>query len=323
MAQADFAYECASDAAGLPLAISLYSDRPALRSEMADDARAAGFRIGHCGGLESLFDNQARPLGGIILLDCPSVDAERLAAIARLDMRAARTDARLVVCTSMESLDAVFGVLDQSGARILVNATRGERVIALGDISSTFEGMGVRETRSEDHLMLLRLTEQISEISRRLDDLGELPSGSSPFKFNNPKDDFRSNDNDGESGRLRSIRPSLPDPRMVRRIIHLRQLRSRFFDENLFADPAWDMLLDLTAARVEHKRVSVTSLCIASGVPPTTALRWIGQLTKVGLFERVEDDADKRRVFIQLSDEAADMMARYFSVLGDEGLKLL
>ena len=42
------------------------------------------------------------------------------------------------------------------------------------------------------------------------------------------------------------------------------------------------MLLDLTAARAEHTRVSVTSLCIASGVPPTTALRWIGQMSDAG-----------------------------------------
>src|SRR3546814_5777917 len=77
------------------------------------------------------------------------------------------------------------------------------------------------------------------------------------------------------SGLVRPPRPSLPDPRLVRRIIHQRQLRARFFDPALFGDPAWDMLLDLTAARAEHNRVSVTSLCIASGVPLTTALRWI------------------------------------------------
>jgi len=36
------------------------------------------------------------------------------------------------------------------------------------------------------------------------------------------------------------------------------------------ADPAWDMLLDLTAARAESRAVSVSSLCIAAGVPTTT-----------------------------------------------------
>ena len=89
-----------------------------------------------------------------------------------------------------------------------------------------------------------------------------------------------------------------------------------FFDGELFGDPAWDMLLDLTAARAEHTRVSVTSLCIASGVPPTTALRWIGQMTDAGLLCRVEDETDRRRAFITLTDKAADAMARYFAELG-------
>lgn len=103
---------------------------------------------------------------------------------------------------------------------------------------------------------------------------------------------------------------------MLRRIIRQRQLRKRFFDGDLFADPAWDMLLDLAAARAEHKRVSVTSLCIASGVPSTTALRWITLLTDAGLVERIEDDTDRRRAFLALTDRAADAMARYFAEIG-------
>jgi DNA-binding MarR family transcriptional regulator len=109
----------------------------------------------------------------------------------------------------------------------------------------------------------------------------------------------------------------------LRRIIRQRQLRARFFDGDLFADPAWDMLLDLTAARAEHKRVSVTSLCIASGVPPTTALRWISQMTGAGLLERVEDDTDRRRAFIALSEHAADAMARYFAELGSAASRMV
>jgi DNA-binding MarR family transcriptional regulator len=83
------------------------------------------------------------------------------------------------------------------------------------------------------------------------------------------------------------------------------------------------MLLDLTAARAEHTRVSVTSLCIASGVPPTTALRWIGQMVETGLLQRVEDETDKRRAFITLSDRAVDAMARYFAEIGSRAAQLV
>ena len=121
----------------------------------------------------------------------------------------------------------------------------------------------------------------------------------------------------------RKVRKPLPSARLVRKIIAARKLRARFLNGELFADPAWDTLLDLTAARAEHQRVSVTSLCIASGVPPTTALRWIGQMTQAGLFDRVEDDTDRRRAFIRLSDKAADGMARYFGELGQDAQALV
>ena len=99
---------------------------------------------------------------------------------------------------------------------------------------------------------------------------------------------------------------------LIRKILRLRRLRERHFDPSLFADPAWDMLLDLMAARVEGERVAVSSLCIAASVPPTTALRWIKALSDHNLFERCADPDDGRRIFIQLSDRAALGMARYF-----------
>lgn len=116
----------------------------------------------------------------------------------------------------------------------------------------------------------------------------------------------------------RKIRPPLPDPRLVRKIIRQRQMRSHVFPGHLFADPAWDMLLDLVAAHVEHKRVSVTSLCIASGIPSTTALRWIGALVDAGLVQRENDDRDRRRIFVKLSDLGADLMASYFAKITGE-----
>ncbi len=105
--------------------------------------------------------------------------------------------------------------------------------------------------------------------------------------------------------------PGQPEPVTavtVRKLIRLRRDRDRFLPALLFADPAWDMLLDLTAARLEQREVPVSSLCIAAAVPTTTALRWVRTMTEAGLFERHNDPNDARRNFIRLTDAAADAM---------------
>jgi DNA-binding MarR family transcriptional regulator len=107
----------------------------------------------------------------------------------------------------------------------------------------------------------------------------------------------------------------LPDPQVVRQMIANRQARSRFFDAALFGDPVWDMLLDLTAAHGEGAQVSVTSLCIAAGVPATTALRWLTQMVESGIFVRVPDPVDRRRAFIALSQKGLAGMSGYFASL--------
>ena len=99
----------------------------------------------------------------------------------------------------------------------------------------------------------------------------------------------------------------------VRAILKRRRARERFFPAELFSDPAWDMLLDLTAARLEDRTVSVSSLCIAAAVPTTTALRWIRNLCDVGMFERNIDPDDMRRGIITLSDATADRMLGYLA----------
>ena len=91
-----------------------------------------------------------------------------------------------------------------------------------------------------------------------------------------------------------------------------RARRRNFFDADLFADPAWDILLDLYAAQMSGRRISITSCCIASQVPPTTALRWISQLSESGLLVREEDPDDMRRNWIRLSDTARIAMKDYF-----------
>ncbi|OYU15082.1 MAG: hypothetical protein CFE37_07655 [Alphaproteobacteria bacterium PA4] len=108
--------------------------------------------------------------------------------------------------------------------------------------------------------------------------------------------------------RQQPIDTSPVDAALVRRLIRVRRERDRWFPAEIFADPAWDMLLDLIAARMEGKTVPVSSLCIASAVPTSTALRWVRSLQEAGLFLRHTDPGDARRSYITLSDTAAAAM---------------
>ncbi|MGN6850650.1 MAG: MarR family transcriptional regulator [Sphingomicrobium sp.] len=98
---------------------------------------------------------------------------------------------------------------------------------------------------------------------------------------------------------------------MVRSIIKARALRRQSFAADLFADPAWDMLLELYAIKCEGRRISISKLSMAAGVPGTTALRWIDKLDAEGLVVRTEDPTDARRVWITISPSGLAAMDSY------------
>ena len=105
----------------------------------------------------------------------------------------------------------------------------------------------------------------------------------------------------------------------ARRYLKLRRQRDLLFGADLFADPAWDILLDLFVGEVVNRKISVSSACIAAAVPPTTALRWIDRLTEEGLLQRVPDRDDRRRCHISLAPGIADKIATWLGALVEGG----
>lgn len=100
---------------------------------------------------------------------------------------------------------------------------------------------------------------------------------------------------------------------LARRTYADRRRRDKLFGAGLFGEPAWDILLDLFIAAKEGKRVSVTSACIGSTVPATTALRWIAVLEANGCVVRENDPKDARRAFLHLTASAYAKMIDFFS----------
>lgn len=92
--------------------------------------------------------------------------------------------------------------------------------------------------------------------------------------------------------------------RFVSGFRRIRLRRNELLGAPLFRDPAWDMLLELYVAHEQGQDLSVSSLCYASGVPATTALRHIQRLEEHGLIEREGDRHDNRRLFVRPTEKA-------------------
>ena len=301
--------------------VSLFGDPSALK-QLAQDARGAGLIVRGARPLESLLGGNGGVLGDVVIVECREIGGAQLAALVRLDERAARAGAQVIVLTGRAALEDVFACCELALVQILIDPTPAERAVALGAALMRQSHSRVREMDEGDRIVLLRLTEEVGRLAAKLDGLvlpiGAERSGAMGDRLGSAGRDFRGEERDY----IMRPRVPLPDARFVHRIIRQRRMRDRFFESELFADPAWDILLDLTAARAEHRQVSVTSLCIAAAVPATTALRWIAQMTDAGILVREQDEEDRRRAFVALSDTAAEAMARYFEELGKDGTKL-
>ncbi|WP_238123535.1 MULTISPECIES: response regulator [unclassified Xanthobacter] len=122
----------------------------------------------------------------------------------------------------------------------------------------------------------------------------------------------------GEPGKA-----AVPRPNYLRALVAARADRDAIFQSGLFSDPAWDMMLDLAVAEASGRPISVTSLCIASGAPTTTALRRIDDLKDAGLIDRVPDPRDRRRVIVHLTDAGRARMEAFVKRQADRiGIKL-
>lgn len=207
---------------------------------------------------------------------------------------------RIIVTFPCSLLDVVTASIDRPGVQLLCDPDRAERVVALA-LALAPRRSRVGEEGDDNGERLRRLSQDVARIARALIEIADSEPRPPRRGPREPERGYRGED------------PPRVDATEVRRAIRLRRLRDQYFEPALFSDPAWDILLDLMGARLEHQRVAVSSLCIAAAVPTTTALRWIRAMTEQGLLVRTADPHDARRMFVALSDDAAAAMARYFA----------
>jgi len=222
-------------------------------------------------------------------------DAHLEPLLEMLDMAARRGRHGSVVCAPASFIDAVAAGTSHGKVHHLCEPSILDRVTAIALAAARRRPLLNDINKEGTQPRLQQLSEEVGRIAHILASLSE--------------EDKSGAGHDAEVGARGAA--SRIDAHQIRSIIRARRLRDHFFKSDLFADPAWDMLLDLMAAKLEKQKVAVSSLCIAAAVPPTTALRWIKTLSEQGLFVRVADAEDGRRVFIELSDRAAADLEAY------------
>ncbi|HVM23426.1 MAG TPA: MarR family winged helix-turn-helix transcriptional regulator [Sphingomicrobium sp.] len=289
-----------------------YSDEPpvviaatsvAAMSRAVSTVHASGFRVAAevpLGEARSRIERQATARAVWLELDadCGGAMDELLQRISR-DVNDGRYAA--VVSTTAALIDPVMASLPDSRVEIVIDGSDSDRVAALA-LAAARAGIPARLSDVASDQSAARLRQLSDEVSRIAATLARLSAGPAAAPQTSEP----------------SARGDAPvvAQETVRSIIRARRLRARYFSEELFADPAWDMLLDLLQAEIAQLRVPVSSLCIAAAVPATTALRWLKTMVDHDLFVRRADPHDGRRVFVELAPEASHALRRYFAEIG-------
>lgn len=278
----------------------------AARSRGVAQIEAAGLRLADAVSVEEAvtrIDRQAATSAVWVELDCDQ-GAPLDDLLDRIDRDAEAGTYAAIVAASAALLDPVAARLTRGKVDILIDGDGGERVAALAlALALPQPGGRLSDVASDNSAARLRqLSDEVGRIAATLARLSGGPEG-------------------GPAHAVQPVPAPVEPPveisrDLLRAVIRARRLRARYFTDELFADPAWDMLLDLTQAEVAQIRVPVSSLCIAAAVPATTALRWIKTLTDSGMLLRRADPHDGRRVFVELAPTTSVAMRSYFSEVG-------
>ena len=285
-----------------PVLLAASSSQASARA--AASIEAAGFRIAAVpleGAIDRIAIQAAASAIWVEVDEDGGASLDRL--LDRVDAEAGSGRFPAIVSAPLSLIDAVDARLQDRSVTLLIDPTDADRAAALA-LATARRGEGVRlnDVASEASAIRLRqLSDEVSRIATTLARLSTVPGATSVERI--------------DPGVPGGDKPNV-SAELVRQVIRARRVRARFFDETLFADPAWDMLLDLLQAEIAQHRVPVSSLCIAAAVPPTTALRWIKTMTDAGLFLRRSDPHDGRRVFVELSPGASESIRRYFIEAG-------
>jgi hypothetical protein len=237
-----------------PLRVGAPSEAALRRAR--DTAGLAGLRaVGQVGIGEALKRLREQAAASGIWVELDEAGGAELDAL--LDEAETISSARpfgVVVSVTSDLVDSVASRIFAGNSTWLVDAEPLERAASLATATALANAPARANDVSRDPgaERLRQLSDEVSRIATTLARLSAVAPA--------PEVELR-----------KPVEGDVPDVSVetVRSVIRARRLRSRFFAEDLFADPAWDMLLDLLQAEIAQLRVPVS----ASASPPRSRRR--------------------------------------------------
>lgn len=263
--------------------VLLVDDDPATRDAYAEVAEALGYQVLQAedglSALKLLSEDQAI---GIVVTDLQMPLMDGMSLLDEVAMRFAPNRPIVTIAlTGFATMDAVVQAMRYNAQDFLAKpASTQDLAAALRRASAGWTQLAMRRTL----------------------DSWNPPLESDPAKAAPPPN----------VAAPRSAAPEADDllhtARWIRRS---RDRRAAFFDAQLFADPCWDILLDLMCGQLEDQPVPVSSACLATGLPFSTALRHVRHLVDLGMIHRWQDPKDKRRDLLALDAQTFETMKSY------------
>ena len=77
----------------------------------------------------------------------------------------------------------------------------------------------------------------------------------------------------------------------------------------LFADSCWNMCLDTCICDLKGKKITVSAIAHGSGIPMTTAMRYINVMVEEGLLQKSPNPSDNRMIFLSTSEACKEKIS--------------
>ncbi|APG62720.1 hypothetical protein LPB140_07850 [Sphingorhabdus lutea] len=91
-------------------------------------------------------------------------------------------------------------------------------------------------------------------------------------------------------------------------------LRSLLSTNINFVNPIWALLYEIYERSKKEDGIAISSLGLDNGIPLTSVLRYVDEMTNDGIIHKVRDKKDKRRMLVKMEPKIDEQLDAIFDL---------